>query len=328
MSKKRILTGDRPTGPLHIGHFVGSLISRVELQNEYEMFILVADLHTLTTKSNPVSMRENIINVVADNIAAGVDPKKATFIIQSEIPEIAELSVILGMYTTVNRLQRVPTLKEIMSDLHINQPSFGLLGYPVLQAADILSFQANLVPVGEDQLSHIEVTRELAKKINTLAGKSILTLPKPHLQKVARLLGTDGQAKMSKSIGNTIALGDTKETVKKKVMSMYTDPNRLKATDKGRVEGNPVFQYHDAFNHNLAEVEDLKQRYTKGKVGDVEVKEKLVVALEKLLAPIRERRAGLTNTQIENILKEGTAKARVEVQKTLDQVKKGIGLGL
>lgn len=323
--KQRILTGDRPTGPLHVGHLVGSLNSRVELQDTHDTYILIADLHVLTTKPKADDIAKNTRQVVRDNISAGVDPKKVTFFLQSAIPEIGELAIILGMYTTVNRLQRIPTLKDVMKSLHIEQPSFGLLGYPVLQTADILSFGADIVPVGEDQLSHIELTREIARRFNMVVAKDVLNLPKPYLAAVPRLSGTDGQAKMGKSLGNAISLSDSKEDVKKKVMGMYTDPNRLRASDPGKVEGNPVFQYHDAFNDNKAEVEELKGLYEKGQVGDVEVKEKLLVALEKVLVPIREKQA-ITDQEIDVIIKAGTEKARKEAVNTLDQVKKALSL--
>lgn len=322
----RILTGDRPTGPLHVGHLVGSLRPRVALQDKYEEFILIADLHTLTTKPEPDQLAENITTLVQSYLAVGLDPKKVTFFIQSAVPEISELAIILGSYITVNRLQRVPTLKEVMGDLKIAQPSFSLLGYPVLMSADILGFGADLVPVGEDQLAHLEVTREIARRFNQLFG-TVFTEPKPHLEAVARLIGTDGQAKMSKSLNNAINLFDPTETVKKKVMTMYTDPQRLHATDPGRVEGNPVFQYHDAFNPDDKEVAELKARYAKGQVGDVEVKERLLIALEKTLAPIREKKEKYRADSLKEIIADGNKKARVEVCERLEKVKDALKLG-
>jgi len=324
--KPRILTGDRPTGKLHIGHLVGHLQENVALQDEYDTFMLVADLHVLTTKPDGGELTNNIRELVRSYIAVGLDSTKVTFFLQSGVLEIAQLAIILGNYITVNRLQRVPTLKEVMSDLHIEQPPFGLLGYPVLMAADILSFKAKVVPVGEDQLAHLEVTRELARRLNGQIG-DILVEPEPKISVTRRLPGTDGGAKMSKSLGNTIELFATPEELKKKVMSMYTDPNRLKATDPGEVEGNPVFMYHDAFNQNTAEVEALKERYRQGKVGDVEVKECLLSVLETLLQPIRERGAAVTDDQITELLQVGTDKARAVARQTLAEVKEAIGLG-
>ena len=269
--KKRILTGDRPTGRMHLGHYVGTLANRARLQDEYECFFLVADLHMLTTRTELERLRqtgENIRNVVLDNLSIGVDPEKSTYLLQSMVPAIPEIALILGMLTTVPRLQRVPTLKEVMQDLEIEQPSFGLLGYPVLQAADILCVRANLVPVGKDQASHLEVTREVARRFNSLYGE-VLPEPDTLIGEVPTLVGTDGQAKMSKSLDNAIYLSDDAKTVEAKVRTMYTDPNRVRADIPGRVEGNPVFIYHDAFNPNVAEVDDLKDRYRQGKVGDV-----------------------------------------------------------
>ncbi|HSX58100.1 MAG TPA: tryptophan--tRNA ligase [Candidatus Saccharimonadales bacterium] len=325
---QRILTGDRPTGKLHLGHYVGSLKNRLALQDSYEVFILAADLHSLTTKSDTKDLRENVRSLVLDQLAVGLDPEKVTFCLQSAIPEDPELAVIFSMLITKSRLERVPTLKDMLADLKIENPTLGLLSYPVLQAADILMVKANLVPVGKDQASHIEVTREIAEKFNKTYGE---TLPIPEAlvpEDLGTLLGTDGKAKMSKSLDNAIYLSDSAEEVKKKVMSMYTDPNRIKPTDKGKVEGNPVFIYHDAFNSNKEEVDDLKKRYIEGKVGDVEVKEKLTEALDKFLDPIRQRREELSKESglVERILTEGTMKARTEAQNTLKEVKKAMGL--
>lgn len=326
--KKRILTGDRPTGKLHLGHYVGSLKNRVKLQDEYETYLIVADLHTLTTKpekENTEKLAENIKNQVLDYLSVGIDPKKVTIYIQSQIPEVAELAVIFGMLTTVPRLERMPTLKDVMRDAHITTPSYGLLGYPVLQAADILMVKANLVPVGKDQQSHVEVTREIARDFNRTYGQ-ILPEPEPLIGEVATLPGTDGSSKMSKSAGNVINLSDSAEEVEKKVMGMYTDPTRIHSTDPGHVEGNPVFIYLDAFGTevNLEQVNDFKKRYRAGQVGDIEVKKYLAQILNNFLEPIRKKRAEYENQPelVEKILKEGTAKARAEAQKTLLEVKK------
>ena len=279
---KRILTGDRPTGKLHLGHYIGSLKSRVELQDEYETYLIVADLHTLTTKpelKDTEKLKQNIIDQVLDYLSVGIDPAKVTIYIQSNIPEVCELHTIFSMLTTVPRLDKMPTLKDVMRDAHMDNPTYGLLGYPVLQSADILMVKANLVPVGKDQESHIEITREIARDFNRTYAE-VLPVPEA-LIKGGSLPGTDGSGKMSKSAGNAIALSDTAEEVEKKVMSMYTDPTRLKATDPGHVEGNPVFVYLDAFggDNDKNQIEELKDRYQKGTVGDVEVKKFLVEVL-------------------------------------------------
>ncbi len=324
--KKRILTGDRPTGKLHLGHYVGSLANRLRLQDEYETFIIIADLYTLTTSPEKTGeLQANIRDLVLDYLAVGLDPAKVTIYLQSAIPEVGELAIILGMLTTVSRLSRVPTLKDVMTDLRITNPSYGLLGYPVLQAADILGFRAHLVPVGKDQVSHLEVTREIARQFNRLYGE-IFPEPEPLVGEVPILPGIDGQAKMSKSLGNVINLSDPPEVVEKQVMKMYTDPNRIHGTEPGKVEGNPVFIYHEAFNANKAEVEQLKAAYLRGEVGDVEVKHKLVKALNNFLQPIRDRRQHLAESPnlVEMILEAGTIKARHEVRKTLAMVKKAM----
>jgi len=326
---KRILTGDRPTGKLHLGHYVGTLSNRVKLQDDYECFFIIADLHMLTTKIEGLAdLKENIRNLVLDYLSVGIDPKKVTIYVQSEIPEVTELFTIFSMLVSVPRLQRVPTLKEVMSDLHIENASLGLLSYPVLQAADILMVRANLVPVGKDQASHIEVTREISERFNNTFGE---TLPVPEAlipKENGTLPGIDGKMKMSKSLNNAIFLSDSPEEVKEKVMKMFTDPNRIRPTDPGKVEGNPVFIYHEAFNKDKAQVEDLKKRYLEGKVGDVEVKEKLIFALNEFLEPIRQQRAKFEkdSTLVEQILKEGTQKAREEAQETLILVKKAMKL--
>jgi tryptophanyl-tRNA synthetase len=330
MSKKRILTGDRPTGPLHLGHYVGTLKNRVALQDEYDCFFIMADLHTLTTamnKEKTLGINERVKGLVLDYLSVGIDPNKCTIYQQSRVPEVAYLSLIFSNLVTVPRAQRVPTLKDVMHDLHIEQPSLGLLNYPVLQAADILMVKADLVPVGRDQESHVEVTREVARDFNKAFG-DIFPEPKALIGDVGSLVGTDGQAKMSKSIGNCIYLTDDEETVNKKVKGMYTDPTRIRPTDPGHVEGNPVFIYHDAFNNNKEEVADLKDRYIKGQVGDVEVKTKLALAINKFLTPIRERRAKFEGNDelINKIIDEGSKRAQAEAQKTLDEVLRAMGI--
>ncbi len=328
--RKRILTGDRPTGKLHIGHYVGTLENRVRLQDEYEVFLLVADYHMLTTRSGKEFIGEvaqNARGLVLDYLSVGIDPDKTTIYVQSLVPEVAEMFLIFSMLVTVPRLQRVPTLKDVMADLHIENPSAGLLIYPVLQAADILIVRADLVPVGKDQESHIEVCREIARRFNTQYGQ-VFPEPDALIGDVATLVGTDGKAKMSKSLNNTIYLSDDEETVRKKVMAMYTDPTRLRATDPGHVEGNPVFIYHDAFNENKAEVDELKERYTKGTVGDVEVKKKLILAINQFLEPMRERRAHYLAKPgiIDDIIHHGTEAVTREGRETVGLMREAMGM--
>ncbi|MCJ7804904.1 tryptophan--tRNA ligase [Patescibacteria group bacterium] len=330
MNKKRILTGDRPTGKLHLGHYVGTLANRVKLQDKYECFFIVADLHMLTTatdKKKILQIKENIKELVLDYLSVGIDPQKSIIYRQSLIPEVTYLSLLFSMIVTVPRCQRVPTLKEVMHDLHIEKPSLGLLTYPVLQAADILMVKANLVPVGKDQESHIELTREIARRFNELYGETF-PIPECLIGEVPTLSGIDGKAKMSKSLDNCIYLSDDEQTVRNKVMKMYTDPTRIHPTDFGHIEGNPVFIYHDAFNKNKAEVEDLKKRYQAGKVGDIEVKEKLAKAINEFLKPIRARRSQYEKQKglVEQIISQGSKIALKEAQQTLLEVKKAMGL--
>ncbi|HBP51545.1 MAG: Tryptophan-tRNA ligase [Candidatus Shapirobacteria bacterium GW2011_GWE1_38_10] len=329
-NKKRILTGDRPTGPLHLGHYIGTLKNRAALQDKYDCFFIIADLHTLTTnfsKEKTAELNERARGLVLDYLSVGIDPQKSVIYQQSKVPEVTYLSTIFSNLITVPRALRVPTLKDVMRDLKIEQPSLGLLNYPVLQAADILMVKANLVPVGKDQQSHVEVSREIARDFNKIYGE-IFPIPESLIGEVGTLVGTDGQSKMSKSVGNCIYLSDDEETVNKKVKSMYTDPTRIRPTDPGHVEGNPVFIYHDTFNDNKEEVADLKDRYVKGQVGDVEVKTKLAVALNKFLTPIRERRAKFEGNDelIKQIIDEGSKKAQIEAQKTLSEMLKVMGI--
>lgn len=328
--RPRILTGDRPTGKLHLGHYVGTLANRVKLQDQYTCFFLVADLHVLTTRLDAETLRttaQNVRDVVLDNLSVGIDPEQSTYFLQSLVPAIPEIQLIFSMLVTVPRLQRVPTLKEVMNNLAIEQASMGLLSYPVLQAADILCVRANLVPVGKDQASHLEVTREIARRFNGLYGE-ILPEPDTLIGDVPTLVGIDGQAKMSKSLDNAIYLSDNAKTVEQKVRTMYTDPNRIRADIPGRVEGNPVFMYHDAFNPDIDEVNDLKDRYRQGKVGDVEVKRKLAAAINAFLDPIRERRAELERNPhiVEDVLQAGSERARHEANETLRMMKEAMGL--
>lgn len=328
--KKRILTGDRPTGRLHLGHYVGTLKNRVKLQDEYECFFIIADLHTLTTKTDLEStakLKENIYNQVLDYLSVGIDPQESTIYVQSYIPEVTELALIFGMLTTVPRLNRIPDIKDVMRAAHIEIPSYGLLGYPVLQSADIMMFKAHLVPVGKDQASHIEITREIARDFNKTYS-NIFPEPEALIGEIPTLPGTDGSSKMSKSAGNVINLSDSSEVVEQKVMIMYTDPSRIHVTDPGKVEGNPVFVYLDAFGSDSDKVQitSLKERYRAGQVGDIEVKKFLVKVLNNFLDPIRESRARFEQDPelVEGILREGTEKARLEAQKTLAEVKKAM----
>ncbi|HEY3217837.1 MAG TPA: tryptophan--tRNA ligase [Candidatus Limnocylindria bacterium] len=327
-TRKRILTGDRPTGPLHVGNYVGTLANRVKLQDEYETFLLVADHHMLTTRLEDLGeIHQNIRDDVIDNLAVGVDPEKVTYLLQSLIPQIPELHLYFSMLVSVPRVQRIPTLKDQLRDHGLAQPTYGLLGYPILQAADILSVKGDVVPVGKDQESHIELTREIARKFNELFAP-IFPEPRSLIPDVGLLPGTDGREKMGKSLDNAIYFRDEPKTVERKVMNMYTDPNRIRATDPGKVEGNPVFVYHDTFNSDTAEVEDLKRRYREGKVGDVEVKRRLLSALEAFLSPIRERRAGLAAKPrlVDDLLAAGSERGRREAAETLREVRQAMKL--
>jgi len=327
-TRKRILTGDRPTGPLHVGHYVGTLANRVKLQDSYDTFLLVADHHMLTTRLDHLSeIEQNIRDDVIDNLAVGVDPEKVTYLLQSLVPQIPELHLYFSMLVSVPRVQRIPTLKEQLRDHELMQPTYGLLGYPVLQAADILIVKGDLVPVGRDQESHVELTREIARRFNELFAP-IFPLPESLIPDMGLLPGIDGRDKMGKSLDNAIFFSDDAKTVERKVMGMYTDPNRIRATDRGRVEGNPVFIYHDTFNTDKAEVEDLKRRYREGQVGDVEVKRRLASALEKFLAPIRERREEIAAKPaiVEEILAAGSERARREADVTIHEVREAMHL--
>ena len=330
MERKRILTGDRPTGKLHLGHYVGSLANRVRLQDEYECFFIIADLHTLTTKpekDNVEKIAENTRSAVMDYLACGIDPAKSTVYLQSAVPEVTELALLFGNLVTIPRLSRIPSIKDMARDAHIEEMPFGLMGYPILQAADILLPRSHLVPVGKDNVAHVEITREIARRFNYLYGDTF-PVPDVMVSEFGSLTGTDGNAKMSKSLSNAIFLSDDAKTVQKRVMSMYTDPNRTSADIPGTVEGNPVFQYHDAFNPDKAEVEELKTRYRAGKVGDVEVKEKLVIALNNFLDPIRERRAKYEATPglADEVVYDGTMRMREEARNTLNAALKAMGL--
>lgn len=328
--QKRILTGDRPTGKLHLGHYIGTLKNRVKMQDEYETFILVADVQALTDNyDEPEKIRENILETTIDNLAVGLDPNKVTFFLQSMVPSIAELTVFFMNMVSLEEVLRNPTVKDEVKQKQTKfqgNPPFGFIAYPVSQAADILITRANVVPVGDDQAPMIEITNKIGREFNQLYKSQVFPEVKAVFSDVGRLVGTDGNAKMSKSLGNTIYLSDSQEVVREKVMKMYTDPNRVRPTDPGRVEGNPVFIYHDAFNPNLSEVEDLKSRYVEGKVGDVEVKEKLVIALNNFLDPIREKRSYYENNkeEVKEILKKGAERAQKEGEITMGLVREAM----
>ncbi len=327
MEKKgRILTGHRATGPRHIGHLVGTLNTWASLQDSYECFFLVADLHVLTTDfAHPEQIRRNTIEILADWLAVGIDPARSTLVLQSAIPEHALLSLLLSMLAPVGRLERVPTYKEQIQELHLS-PSLGLLTYPVLQTADILLYKAEAVPVGEDQLPHLELARELARRFNQLYTP-IFPEPQPLLSSTPRLPGIDNRT-MHTSYGNAIFIKDTPEETTKKVMSMYTDPTRIHPTDPGHVEGNPVFAYLDSFDPDTAGVSELKARYQAGKVGDIEVKRHLAQVLNQVLDPIRRRRADLVARPQDmlEMLRFGTGRARLTAQETITQVMYAMGL--
>jgi len=325
--KKRILTGDRPTGPLHLGHYAGSLKARVEFQDEYDEYVLIADVQALTDNfEHPEKVRKNVLEVSLDYLSVGIDPKKATIVLQSLIPEIAELTVYFLNLVTISRLQQNPTVKsEIKEKSFEKSVPAGFLMYPVSQAADIAAFGAHFVPVGEDQLPMIEQAREIVRKFNRLYGKTLIE-PKEILSDFSRLPGIDGKAKMSKSLGNVINLSDSPEAVRKQVMKMYTDPTRIRATDPGHIEGNVVFIYHDAFNPNKNEVAEMKEKYKKGKISDVEVKEKLVETLNDFLEPIRKKRKEYEKdlSEVQNIIIKGTEKGREIAARTLSEVRRAM----
>ena len=317
----------RPTGRLHVGHLVGALSNWVAMQEQYDCFYFVADWHALTSDFADTSqLTSYTYDNVADWIGAGLDPEKSTFFVQSLIPEHAELYLLLSMVVPVPWLERVPTYKEQQENLKDKDlSSIGFLGYPLLQTADVAMYDATFVPVGEDQVAHLELAREVVRRFNNVFGGTVEVLaePQPLLTLYSRLPGLDGGKKMSKSVGNTIHLSDTPDDVTKKVRQMYTDPKRIRADIPGTVEGNPVFTYHDAFNPNKGEVEDLKARYRAGKVGDVEVKTKLAHALNAYLEPIRERRSAVLAKpdRLKEILFEGSKRARVTAVQTMERVR-------
>lgn len=326
MKKSIILTGDRPTGKLHLGHYIGSLASRVKLQEEHRQFVMLADTQALTDNAeHPEKVRENILEVALDYLAVGIDPKKTTIFIQSLVQEIPELTMYFLNLVTWNRLKHNPTIKlEIQQKGYGEEVAAGFMIYPVNQAADITMFKADLVPVGEDQLPILEQTVELVRKFNRTYKSEVLVEPKALLSPVPRLPGIDGKAKMSKSLQNTINLADSVDEITKKVKSMYTDPGHLRVEDPGKVEGNPVFLYLDAFASDKSKVADMKEHYQRGGLGDSVVKKYLLEVLLALLDPIRKRREELSKEpqEVMKMLHKGTEVAREVAHQTLAEVRK------
>ena len=321
--KKRILTGIRPTGALHLGHYVGALHNWISLQDEYDCNFLIADYQALSDHFHEIDLiKSSVIDVTLDWLSVGLDPEKSNFVIQSYVPEHAELAMLLSFITPLGMLERNPTLKGELDSLPIERRSAGFYNYPISQIADILLPRAHLVPVGEDQAPHLEMSREIARKFNRMYGE-VFPEPETLIGKVGRLSGTDGKGKMSKSQGNVILLSDTKEAVDKKVRGMYTDPNRIRADIPGKVEGNPVFQYLDAFTTNDDNVEDFKRRYREGNIGDVEIKNYLSKILNDFLDPIREKRMYYKSNMnlVEEALDKGNENARKSANETMKLVR-------
>ncbi|MFM2600193.1 tryptophan--tRNA ligase [Vibrio fortis] len=331
-TKEIILTGDRATGPLHLGHYVGSLKQRVALQSQHEQTILVADMQGLTDNAhNPSKVSSNILNVVADYLAVGIDPSQTTICLQSQVPALAELTMYYSNLVSISRLERNPTVKsEIQNKGFERSIPAGFLTYPISQAADITGFNATLVPVGDDQLPMLEQTNEIVRKVNGLAGRTILNECRPLLSNAPRLPSTDGKNKMSKSMGNAINLGSSEKEISTAVKSMYTDPNHLRVEDPGTVEGNVVFTYLDAFHPDKNDVEQLKEHYRRGGLGDGTTKKVLEECLQEMLRPIRSRRAEYLNdkAQLLEILSIGSQRSREKTAKVLFEVKDVFGLNI
>jgi len=325
-----ILTGDRPTGPLHLGHYVGSLQTRVALQDSHEQYLLIADSQALTDNAgNVAKVRDNVLEVALDYLAVGIDPGKTTICLQSALPALAELSQLFMNFVTVARLERNPTIKtEIAARGFERDVPAGFLCYPVAQAADITGFRATVVPVGEDQAPLIEQSNEVVRRINRLSGRTVLPEATALLSRCARLPGIDGGAKMSKSGGNAIPLSASPDEISAAVREMYTDPNHLRVSDPGEVEGNVVFTYLDAFAPDQAAVEEMKAHYRRGGLGDMKVKRYLEEILQEVLAPIRDRRAAYASDMgyVMDLLRAGAQCGRERTQETLDQVKRRLGL--
>jgi tryptophanyl-tRNA synthetase len=326
--KKIILTGDRPTGPLHLGHYVGSLRNRVLLQKDYDPYIMIADVQALTDNfEHPEKITQNVYEVAKDYLSAGLTPHESTLFIQSQIPEITELTLYYMNLVTLGRLERNPTVKsEIQQKGFADSIPAGFLCYPINQAADITIFQAELVPVGDDQIPMIEQANEIVRRFNRIYNTQCLKECKAHLSHTSRLVGIDGKAKASKSLGNAIFLSDSPEVIKQKVFQMFTDPNHIRVSDPGQVEGNVVFAYLDAFHENKEEITALKEHYMRGGLGDTTIKNILNQTLQALLAPIRDKRNSIKEQDVNYILYEGTKKARLRAQETMVQVRHAMGL--
>ena len=346
--KSRLLTGDTPTGKLHLGHWVGSLENRVELQNEYDCFFIIANPHAFSTKADkPAEIRQSVFDIVIDYLSAGIDPQKSCIFLESDIPAIFELATYFSMIISYPRLMRNPTIKDEIRDKQLgDQYSMGLLWYPILQVADILAFRAEIVPVGEDQAPHLELAREVARRFNQLYCNVDPHLPDNEainagglfpifnmlLGRSKRLVGLGGPnadgnlLKMSKSLNNAILLSDDADTIKKKIMGMYTDPNRLRATDPGKVENNPLWIFHDTFNTDKTWVMEAKEKYRAGAIGDVECKKKLIEIIIALLEPMQKRRQALIGNDdyILSVIREGAVKANAVANETLRKVKRWI----
>jgi len=349
MQKPRLLTGDTPTGKLHLGHWVGSLENRVKLQQEYDCFFVIANTHAFTTRVDRAKeIRESVLDIVLDYFAAGIDPKRSCVFVESDVPAIFELTALFSMLIPYPRLVRNPTIKDEIRDKGLGDNySMGFLLYPIMQVADILAFRPDLVPVGEDQIPHLEMTREVARRFNQmycgvdphaadeahLAQGGLFPIVEAKIGRVKRLVGLGGPTedgrllKMSKSLDNAILLSDDADTVKRKVMSMYTDPKRLRATDPGTVENNPLWIFHDTFNPDHDWLHEAKQRYQQGMIGDVECKKKLIEVLNDLLAPMRARRAEFSHCQDEALkwLQAGASRANEVAEITLQKTKEMIG---
>lgn len=346
--KPRLLTGDTPTGRLHLGHWVGSLENRVAMQSEYDCYFLLANAHAFTTKvDQPEAIRESTLQITLDYLAAGIDPAQSTIFIESDVPAIYELATWFSMLIPYPRLMRNPTIKDEIRDKKLGHNySMGFLWYPILQVADILAFQADVVPVGEDQVPHLELAREVARRFNQMyCGVDSHTDDKDYVKaggifpvfecklgRVQRLVGLGGPAengqllKMSKSLNNAILLSDDPDTIRKKVMSMYTDPNRLRASDPGKVEGNPLWVFHDTFNPDKKWVEETKAKYREGSIGDVDCKKKLIEVLVELLTPMQKRRAEYEKDpeHVLKVLRQGAEKANATAEATLKKVKEAV----
>ena len=328
--QKRILTGIRPTGSLHLGHYGGALKQWVELQDDYECFFLIADYQVSDYVDDIDHVRRSVWDVALDWLAVGLDPQKGHYVIESQVPQHAELTTLLSWYLPMGPLRKNPTLKSEMETLEAAKKSVpvGFFIYPLMQIANILMPRAHLVPVGEDQLPHVELTRDVAERFNRETGVEVFPIPQAKVGAVPRLVGIDGDAKMSKSRGNTIDLKNDAETVRKKVMSMFTDPHHLRKEDPGKVEGNPVFMYHDAFNPDVDDVANMKEHYQRGGLGDVDVKKKLIVAINNLLDPMRERRAYYEAHPklVQEALEAGSAVGYAAAEATIIEVRKALRL--